>query len=223
MPVRLGARAALRAALVVGVVAASLLGVEAARAVSPDDFVFPIGRYTSADARALAEAHDRELKRLYAEVRRCLPAIGFEKHGIAFRRPRGAPDGKPSLTLWVWLDAERPAGADYGSRARRAFGRYGQPLVRQLLARSPVFADGRVGGYALIITWFGPGTDQERLVGESLAVFADKVLAANFANDTIGPATFLERAQVRAFDGPTELAAPRLGALDDVAPAVAAC
>jgi hypothetical protein len=54
-------------------------------------------------------------------------------------------------------------------------------------------------------------------VGESLAVFADKLAVANFVFDTIAPSVFLERAGVRLFDGQTEVNVSRLP-LDDAAP-----
>ena len=81
-------------------------------------------------------------------------------------------------------------------------------LFRQLLARSPIFADPRVGGYGLILTWLAPARRDGRVVGESVAVFADKVATANFVHDTITVDVFLSRAEVRLFDGDTE-AAPR--------------
>jgi hypothetical protein len=81
--------------------------------------------------------------------------------------------------------------------------------------RSRVFGDSRVSGYGLILSWFRPTTgDRGKMVGESLAVFSDKLDAANFVHETIAPAVFLERAEVRAFDGQTEVGAPRL-AVDD--------
>jgi len=174
------------------------------------------------DMRALVQEHAAGLRRLHAELARCAPELAIQKNGIAFRRPRGHSDGPPHLTLWVWLDGTRPPrGRSFGARAGEAFGRYGQGLFRRLLGQSAVFADARVGGYGLILTWVGPTERGGRVVGESLAVFADKVAVANFVLDTIGPEAFLSRAEVRAFDGETELPPPSLG-LDDAAPAQAA-
>jgi hypothetical protein len=82
--------------------------------------------------------------------------------------------------------------------------------------RSPVFADPRVGGFGLILTWVGPSPGDGRVVGESLVMFADKLTVANFVFDTIAPSVFLERAGVRIFDGQTEVTRVRLSIDDDV-------
>jgi hypothetical protein len=194
--------------------AATLASAGLAFALPADESILPPEAHAP-DMRALVQEHTAGLRRLHADLARCAPELDVQKNGIAFRRPRGRPDGPPHLTLWVWLDGARPPqGRSFAARADEAFGRYGQRLFRRLLGQSPVFADARVGGYGLILTWVGPTQRDGRVVGESLAVFADKLAVANFALDTIGPAAFLSRAAVRAFDGETELPVPSLG-LDD--------
>ena len=142
----------------------------------------------------------------------------MERNGIAFRQPRGRTGEAPYLTLWVWLtEGEAPRGSDVATRAAGAFHRNGHALFQRLLGRPPIFGDPRVGGYGLVLTWLGPATRGGRLVGESLAVFADKLAVANFVFDTIAPSAFLERAGVRIFDGQTEVNVSRLP-LDDAAP-----
>jgi hypothetical protein len=192
-----------------------VLASDPAAALGPEEAVLPIDRHATAEARELAEAHAAELGQLYAEFRRCHPDLGLERHGIAFRRPRGASAGSPSLTLWAWLDGDPPPGDSLSRRAVYAFARHGHALFRRLVARRGVFADGRVGGYGVILSWLRPAPGEGgKLVGESLAVFAGKLAVANFVHETIGPAVFLERAAVRAFDGQTEVGTPRL-AVDD--------
>jgi len=128
------------------------------------------------------------------------------------------------LILWVWVEPDRaPAGASLSARASTVFERYGRRLFGRLLERSPVFADARVGGYGLVLTWLSPATRNGRLVGESLSVFADKLAVANFVHETIGVATFLGRAEVRAFDGQTEVTSPGLTVGDDGAGPGASC
>src|SRR5262245_45768026 len=201
--------------------AAALAPAGLALALPADESILPPEAH-AADLRPLVQEHAPALRQLYADVARCAPELAVQKKGIAFRRPRGRTDGPPHLTLWVWLDTARPPqGRSFAARAGEAFGHYGQALFRRLLGQSPVFADARVGGYGLILTWIGPTQRSGRVVGESLAVFADKLAAANFALDTIGPTAFLARAEVRAFDGETELPVPSLG-LDDAAPSRAA-
>jgi hypothetical protein len=207
-----------RSGLAAALLLAGLVGAAPAAGLGPEEAILPVERYTAADVRALAEVHAGELRQLLVEFERCSPQLGLERHGIAFRRPRGTSGGVPSLTLWAWLDADSPSGPDLAARAAYAFGRHGHTLFRRLVGRSGVFADPRVGGYGIVLTWLRPAPRGEgALVGESLAVFVDKLAAANFVHETIGPATFLARAEVRTFDGQTEVGAPRL-AIDEQRP-----
>jgi hypothetical protein len=166
--------------------------------------------------RALAQEHGAELSRLARELAPCAGRLDVMRHGIAFRRPQTRPSGPPHLILWVWVEPDRtPAGTSLGARASTVFERHGRRLFGRLLERSPVFADSRVGGYGLVLTWLSPATRSGRLVGESLSVFADKLAVANFVHETIGATTFLGRAELRAFDGQTEVGSPTLTVGDD--------
>jgi hypothetical protein len=166
--------------------------------------------------RGLAQEHAAELGRLQRELAPCAGRLDVLKHGIAFRRPQTRPGGPPHLILWVWIEPDRsPPGASLTARASTVFEGHGRRLFGRLLGRSPVFADPRVGGYGLILTWLSPATRDGRLVGESLSVFADKLAVANFVHETIGATTFLGRAEVRAFDGQTEVGSPTLTVADD--------
>jgi hypothetical protein len=193
-------------------------------ATAADELVLPLDQHAVGEPRALAEEHAIELKRLGARLTACSPRLGVQQHGIAFRRPQARPAAPPHLTLWVWVEPGRsPAGATLVARAAGVFARNGRGLFARLLAPSPVFADPRVGGYGLVLTWLSPTQRGGRLVGESLAVFADKLAVANFVHETIGAATFLGRAEVRAFDGQTEVTAPRLVVDDDDAGSPPSC
>ena len=44
-----------------------------------EEAVLPLPQYRAADARALAEAHAPELRRLYDDVRRCVPELCGER------------------------------------------------------------------------------------------------------------------------------------------------
>lgn len=209
-----------RGALVASLVAAAFLAAAGRgggpAALSADEAILPLGQHTPGEARALAAEYAVELRRLQAELQPCAARLDVQRHGIAFRRPQTRPDAAPSLTLWVWVESGPPAGGgSLAARAAGVFERHGRGLFARLLARSPLFADPRVGGYGLILTWLSPTQQGGRLVGESLAVFADKLAVANFVHETIGAATFLARADVRAFDGQTELTSPRLTVDDD--------
>jgi hypothetical protein len=196
------------------VVAALALAATAGGQGAPEAIMPPAG-HVAGEPRALMEAHGAELRALVTALRRCASVLSVERHGISFRRPQAEPGARPHLTLWVWVHDPAPVGADPAARAADAFRRHGQWLARRLLQRSGVFADARVGGYGLVISWLGPTSRGGRTVAESLVLFADKLAAANFAHETIGPATFLARASLRVFDGQTEIDGPRLAVTDD--------
>jgi hypothetical protein len=199
--------------------AVGLAGPASADAQSGGGGILPFEEHAAGEARALAQIHAGELQALQTDVDRCLAGVAVQRKGIAFRQPRGFAADTPYLTLWVWLtDSQAPGGGDIAARATDAFRRHAQALFGRLVGRSPVFADSRVGGFGLILTWVGPVPRGGRVVGESLVMFADKLTAANYVFDTIAPSVFLERAGVRIFDGQTEVASARLS-VDDAAPA----
>jgi hypothetical protein len=211
-----------RTVLVAAGILASLGGVPA-RADAQDALILPPAAHATGQARALAEAHAGELRALAGAVARCAPAVTIERRGIAFQRPQQAPAATPHLTLWVWLPAEPLPGGDPAARAGEAFRRYGRLLVRRLVARSAILTDDRVGGYGLILSWLGPGSQSGRPIAESLVMFTDKVTAANFALDTIAAPTFLERAELRLFEGRSELAGARPTMGDEEPPVRGSC
>jgi len=81
-----------------------------------------------------------------------------------------------------------------------------------------VAADGRVGGYGLILSWVGPRKIKDLPVKESLVVFARKEPASDFAAGDSTLYDFLTAADVRLFDGQDELPFPALAARDEPGP-----
>jgi hypothetical protein len=169
-----------------------------------DEAVMPLREYRSAETRVLAEAHAAELRRLYEDVRRCTPELDFNQPGLGFRKPRGKPQLAPHLSIWLMLDESTiPSGGNLGARAVEAFRRYGSRLFQRLLARERVRADGRVGGYGLVLTWVRPPQGDER-IGETLVVFVDKTSAVEFSGGALDARALLGRADIRLFDGDVE-------------------
>jgi hypothetical protein len=184
--------------------ALGLLASTASAQRSFEEAVLPLLEYRAADARALAEAHVAELRRLYDDVRRCAPELDFHQPGIGFRKPRGKPQLAPHLSAWMVMDQSVTlSGGDLGARAAEAFHRYGSRLFQRLLAREPIRADARLGGYGLVLTWIRPAQGDDQ-VGETLVVFADNTGVAEFTGGALGARAFLARADVRLFDGQSE-------------------
>lgn len=170
-----------------------------------EESVLPLPQYRAADARALAEAHAPELRRLYDDVRRCVPELDFYQPGIGFRKPRGKPQLSPHLSIWMIADESvGPGGDDFSARAAEAFERYGGRLLGRLLARDLVRADGRVGGYGLVLSWLRSRGDER--MGETMVVFVDTASATGFAGGALGARDLLARADIRLFEGDVEKA-----------------
>lgn len=174
-----------------------------------EEALLPLPQYRAADARALAEAHAAELRRLYDDVRRCVPELDFFQPGIGFRKPRGKPQLAPHLSVWmVANESGGPGGDDLAARAADVFERYGGRLLRRLLARDPVRADGRVGGYGVVLSWLRSQGDER--MGETMVVFVDTASATGFAGGALGARDLLARADIRLFDGDAEKASMRI-------------
>ena len=205
------------AALTVGLFTAS---AEAQR--SAEESIFPLSEYQAADGRALAAAHAGELRALYDAVRRCAPELDFQRHGIGFRRPMGIAGIDPHLVAWTWLQwAPVPEGADPLGRAADAFRRYGPKLLPQLLARDPVRADARVGGYGLVLTWLKPGPATGAPITETVVVFAPKGAVVSFVGGQTRLSEQLAQSRLRLFDGQTEVPVSSLAIRDQDVPAPA--
>jgi hypothetical protein len=179
-----------------------------------EEAIYPVAEYRNAESRALAQAHLAELRTLYDAVRRCASEVDFHRHGLGFRRPLGLQNVQPYLTIWVWLPSEpAPKGESVSARASDAFRRFGPRLLPHLLARSPIHGDSRVGGYGLVLTWTKqPAADPP--IGETLVVFAPKPAVEPFVAGTSPMTVLLAQSRIRAFDGQTEVADPRLSISD---------
>lgn len=192
----------------------ALLVLGAARAGwaqrSAEEAILPLAAYQSQDALALARSYRTELRALYQSVRRCTPELDFHPHGLGFRRPLGADGLPPYLATWVWIPSEPPLSGDgIGVRSAEAFRRYAPKLLPLLVAREGLHADSRIGGYGLLLTWIKPerGTPP---IGETLVVFLPKSAVPPFVAETATFGELLREAQIRMFDGQTEVDLTRL-------------
>src|SRR5262245_32646488 len=122
----------------------------------------------------------------------------------------------------IAAESGAPGGDDLGARAAEAFERCGGRLLRRLLARDLVRADGRVGGYGLALTGLRSRGDER--MGESMGVFVDTAGFTDFASGALGAQGLLARADIRLFDGDAEKASMRVSVNDTrVRPGVDGC
>jgi hypothetical protein len=200
-------------------IALLVLGARAGGAQrSVEEAILPLAAYQSQDALALARSYRTELQALYQSVRRCTPELDFHPHGLGFRRPLGADGPSPYLATWVWVPSQ-PAlpGDGIAARSAEAFRRYAPKLLPLLVARERLHADSRVGGYGLLLTWIKPrGGDPP--IGETLVAFLAKSAVAPFVAGTATFGELLREAQIRVFNGQTEVDLTRLEIPDQEVP-----
>jgi hypothetical protein len=164
---------------------ALLLGSTApAAAAGPQDGIIPLGEYSTAKARSLAEAHKTELLRLSEHIYHCLPWMGVVKNGIGFPHPNGAPGDDRYLSVWVAIDqAEDPrfGTLTLPQRVSAMFSRYGVDLLRRMTQFTDVASDADVQGFTVILSWLKPGSaNAAQPVNETIALFVDKPILADF-------------------------------------------
>lgn len=197
-----------RAALGIGIFL-GLLG--AAHATPPEEAIIPLEEYKSDQARQLASTYAAQLRQLYDNVYHCLPWLDIRKHGLGFRKPRGAQGDERYLSIWVWV--EQQINSDFASlsparRASAMFSRHGVDLLRRLSLLPQLAAEPQLVGYAIVLSWQKPDsgtTPGVQPVAETLAVFVDKPTVEGFFSRTVTLAELAKRAVVAAFDGKSEL------------------
>jgi len=198
---------------------ALLLGsAVSAKAASPQDAIIPIGDYSTAKGRGLAEAHKAELLKLSEHVYHCLPWLAVVKNGIGFPHPNDAKADDRYLSLWVSIDqAEDPRFGAFTlpQRVSAMFSRYGVDLLRRMTKLTDVQSDTNVQGFTVILSWVKPGTATTKPINETIALFADKPVVADFLAQRLPAAEFAEKATFNVFDGKTKIGRVQLDIVQD--------
>ena len=198
---------------------ALLLGsAVSAKAAGPQDAIIPIGDYSTAKGRGLAEAHKAELLKLSEHVYHCLPWLAVVKNGIGFPHPNDAKGDDRYLSLWVSIDqAEDPRFGAFTlpQRVSAMFSRYGVDLLRRMTKLTDVQSDTNVQGFTVILSWVKPGTATTKPINETIALFADKPVVADFLAQRLPAAEFAEKATFNVFDGKTKIGRVQLDIVQD--------
>jgi len=170
-----------------------------------DDAIMSIDQYKTAKARGLATTHQPLLKQVREEIYYCMPWVGVQKAGIAFRQPKGAVEDDRYLSIWIVIDQDedaRFAALPAERRASAMFSRYGTDLLRRMAALGPLVADPNVQGFSVVLSWLKPGTNGTgNPVNETLALFVDKQTALGFLGKRVPAGEFTRRAKFSVFDG----------------------
>jgi hypothetical protein len=189
-----------------------------AKAAGPQDGIIPIGEYSTVKGRGLAEAHKTELLKLSEHIYHCLPWMGVVKNGIGFPHPNEAKGDDRYLSVWVSIDqAEDPRFGAFTlpQRVSAMFSRYGVDLLRRMTKYTDVQSDANVQGFTVILSWVKPGTATTAPISETIALFADKPVVADFLAQRLPAAEFAEKATFNVFDGKTKIGRVQLDIVQD--------
>jgi hypothetical protein len=189
-----------------------------AKAAGPQDAIIPLGAYSTVKGRTLAEAHKTDLVKLSEHIYHCLPWMGAVKNGIGFPHPNDAKADDRYLSVWVTIDqAEDPRFGAFTlpQRVSAMFSRYGVDLLRRMTKLIDVSSDANVQGLTVILSWLKPGTGTTTPINETIALFADKPVVADFLAQRLPAAEFTEKATFNVFDGKTKVGRVQLDIVQD--------
>lgn len=189
-----------------------------AKAAGPQDAIIPLAEYSTVKGRGLAEAHQTELVKLSEHIYHCLPWLAVVKNGIGFPHPNDAKADDRYLSLWVAIDqAEDPRFGAFTlpQRVSAMFSRYGVDLLRRMTKLTDVASDANVQGFTVILSWVKPGTATTKPVNETVALFADKAVVAEFLAQRLPATEFAEKATFNVFDGKTKIGRVQLDIVKD--------
>ena len=170
-----------------------------------DDAIMSVDQYKTAKARTLATTHQSLLKQVREEIYHCMPWVGVQKAGIAFRQPKGAADDDRYLSVWIVIDQDedpRFSALPPERRASAMFSRYGTDLLRRMAQHQALVADPNVQGFSVVLSWLKPGTGGAvQPVNETLALWSDKQTTLGFLAKRVPAGEFTRRAKFTVFDG----------------------
>lgn len=170
-----------------------------------DDAIMSVDQYKTAKARTLATTHQSLLKQVREEIYHCMPWVGVQKAGIAFRQPKGAVDDDRYLSVWIVIDQDedpRFSALPPERRASAMFSRYGTDLLRRMAQHQALVADPNVQGFSVVLSWLKPGTGGAvQPVNETLALWSDKQTTLGFLAKRVPAGEFTRRAKFTVFDG----------------------
>jgi hypothetical protein len=198
---------------------AIVMFASAAPATSASDLVLPVELYSSDKARRLATRHEGALRELGATLYNCLPWLEVRRHSIGFFKAKHATGDERYLSVRVYVEQEPSARFAQLARDERAaamFSRYVGDLLRRMAGSRALLDDPDLAGFTVIVEWVKQGARANgRAVHETIAVFVDKPVVAEYVAGRAGTPDIARRARVLGFDGETPLGEMRLAAWED--------
>jgi len=211
----------LRGRLLLAALAASLVATGGALATPPEDNILAPDQYTTEKARGLAARHTGALRELNAGIYNCMPWLDLPKQSIGFFRPKhiAPPKDDRYLSLRIYVDQDPSPqfmALRFEERASAMFSRYVNGLLRRMTASAALLADPAVDGFTVIVDWLKQAAQVGgRPVHETIAVFMEKVAAADYLAGRAKIRDLASRAVVLGYDGETALGQLRLQAWED--------
>jgi hypothetical protein len=198
-----------------------LLLVAVAEAAAPsEDRILALDRYTSDKGRTLGATYAVTLKQINTSIYHCMPWLEVPKEGIGFYKPRDAARDDRYLSLRVYIEQEPStqfAAMPVEQRASSMFSRYVGPLLRRMSGNGAMLNDNSLDGFTVILEWLKqvPATASARPVHETIAVFLERPVVADYIGGRIAGRDLATRGRVLGWDGETALGPLRLASWDD--------
>jgi hypothetical protein len=209
-----------RGLAVVALVALALTGVPPAAAAPSDQSVLPPEQHMSEKGRRLASTYVGALRDLSAKIYHCVPWVEVKRNGIGFYKPKHLEGDIRYLSVNLYIDQQPSpefAAFTIEERASRMFSRYVGPMLKRMARPSGLLADPGLDGFTVILEWLKqtPATASARPVHETIAVFLERPVVADYVGGRIGGRDLAGRGRVLGWDGETALGPLRLASWDD--------
>ena len=204
----------------VALVALALTGVSPAAAAPSDQSVLPAEQHTSEKGKRLASTYGGALRDLSAKIYHCVPWVEVQRNGIGFYKPKHLEGDIRYLSVKLYIDQQPSpefAAFTIEERASRMFSRYVGPMLKRMARPPGLLADPGLDGFSVILEWLkqAPATASARPVHETIAVFIERPVVADYVGGRIAGRDLAARGRVLGWDGETALGPLRLASWDD--------
>jgi hypothetical protein len=202
----------------VAFVALALTAVPAFAAPA-DETVLPAEQHTSEKARRLASTYSTALRDMSAKIYHCMPWVEVKRNGIGFYKPKHLDGDLRYLSVNLYIDQQpSPEFAAFSveERASRMFSRYVGPMLKRMARPTGLLNDPGLDGFTVILEWLKQApASNSRPVAETIAVFFERQIVADYIAGRIAGRELAARARVLGWDGETSLGQLRLASWDD--------
>jgi hypothetical protein len=204
----------------VALVAFALTGTPTASAAPSDASVLPPEQHTSDKGRRLATKYVDALHEMSAKIYHCIPWVEVKRNGIGFYKPKHLDGDVRYLSVNLYIDQQpSPEFAAFSveERASRMFSRYVGTMLKRMARPAGMLSDSGPDGFTVILEWLkqAPSAASNRPVHETIAVFFERPIVADYVAGRISGRELAARGRVLAWDGETSLGALRLASWDD--------